>query len=127
MVLHLQGVNTTVNITTVLAVISTTIVLGGLIWRLASRISTLEAKVDMNQAKTDSEIKHVLEVINLRLQISDDKDKQILDSLALMNRDMKSIHENVGKLMTDDAITKAINMDRLTRKDISARKDREEV
>lgn len=114
----LQGVNTTLNITTVLAVISTTVILGGLIWRLASRISTLEAKVDMNQTKTDTEIKHVLEVINLRLQISDDKDKQILESLALMNRDMKSIHENVGKLMTDDAITKAINMDRLTRKDI---------
>jgi hypothetical protein len=112
----LQGVTTVVNVPTLLSVLSVAIVIGGLIWKLADRIRALEAKVDTQgvhfderMKSVDTEVKHALDMLNLRLKVSDDKDEQILKSLALVAADMKVINASLSQIEKVNAINEAIS------------------
>lgn len=113
-------VTTQLNITTVLTVVSLSIVLGGIIWRLAGKITKLETKIETLETHTDerlkivdNEIKHVLQVINIRLQITDDKDKQILDTLSILSLDMKHMTTSISDIKTANEVAKAVSEERV--------------
>lgn len=124
----IEGVTTSVNINipTLLAVLTIGSVIGTWVWKLSGKMQDLNSKIDLQQALftqqlseqqkhydakmggVDKELAHLLEIINLRLKISDDKDKQILDSLTLQTADLKAISATVMDLKTVAAINQAV-------------------
>lgn len=127
-----------VNIPTLALIFTVGSGIGVWIWALSARIQRLDSKLDTQQVlfsqqlteqqhsftqqlssqqkhyddkmgSVDRELAHLLEILNIRLKISDDKDKQILDSLALQALDLKTISGSVTELKTTAAIIDAVS------------------
>ena len=109
-----EGVSVQVNVVTILTILASCITIGGVIWRLSARIKELEVRLeaqgkhhDEQIIRVETEVKHTLQMIELRLKHSDDKDKQILDQLALVLVDMKSMAATVQKIETTNLVMQA--------------------
>lgn len=119
----LQGVSV---VTTVIgcsiAVLGMLFTLGGFVWKLSSNLAGLKSEIELlkkdlkGQAehyeqkmdKVDSEIKHTLETLTLKLRYSEEADKRIEQQIGIAISDMKTLSTSITKIESSVMVAQAL-------------------
>lgn len=104
-----------VNVTTVISGISLAVVLGGIIWRLAAKVSKLETKlegdtrsltdkIEQKYGSLEKDLRHLIALVELRITHRQEQDAAILTRLDKLDGSIKEVEKSVWKKKDRDSL-----------------------